>query len=86
MAYKLPKTTKDHPMAVVCAWCGDFLYWSRCVKPDKTSHGICGPCKAREFEKQLDLLFPVNKPSLGHAIGCRCSKCINGRLLKALFV
>ncbi len=83
MAYKLPETTKAHPMGVVCAWCGDFLYWSRCVKPNKTSHGICEPCMAKQFEKQLPLPSPVTKAGLGHAMSCRCSKCINRRIFNA---
>jgi len=55
MVIKLPEHTKDYPMRVVCAWCDTFLYWSRCHRPNHTSHGICDTCKAKQFEKQLDL-------------------------------
>jgi len=55
MVYKLPEYPKDYAMMVVCAWCGAFLYWSRCNKPNQTSHGICDTCQIKQFEKQLSL-------------------------------
>ena len=50
MVYKIPDRALDFPMRVVCAWCGVFLYWGRCIKPDETSHGICDVCMAVECE------------------------------------
>ena len=55
MVYKLPEYKKDYAMMVVCAWCEKLMYWSRCNKPNQTSHGICDDCKIKQFEKQLSI-------------------------------
>jgi len=34
-----------YDMRVECAWCGKYLYMSKCVKPGLVSHGICPECK-----------------------------------------
>lgn len=55
MVHKLPDCEKTYNMRVICGWCKKFLYWDICYKPGETSHGICDTCKAKQFEKQLDL-------------------------------
>jgi len=55
MVNKLPEHTKDFPMKVICAWCDDHLYWSRCHLPNKVSHGICPDCARKQYEEQLEI-------------------------------
>ena len=75
MVYKLPEYKKDYAMRVVCAWCEKFLHWSRCNKPNQTSHGICDACKIEQFEKQLVLPLGTNVFDFSHALNCPCFIC-----------
>lgn len=76
MVYKLPEYKKDYAMRVVCSWCETFLYWSRCHKPNQTSHGICDPCRVEQFEKQLVLPLGTNPFDFSHALNCTCFVCL----------
>lgn len=42
-----------YDMRVECAWCGKFLYMSKCVSPGQISHGICEDCKELLFAEHF---------------------------------
>jgi hypothetical protein len=46
-------------LKVICAWCKKVI-----SNPDNSkeiSHGICGECSKKEFQKFMDKKCPVNK-------------------------
>jgi len=54
-AYQMAELHKRQAgeIETICAWCHEHLSGPEQAPPERTSHGICADCLAREFPEQV---------------------------------